>query len=156
MSSILCLSDFLRVNFGLIWRKNPILACCWELYFSIFRYARFSRRISIIPLVELYLEPYFNWKNCVLRFQSEWDIHSFCDVALSLVGGYWLVFFIGWEFVTIRNASFVLCNDDSSLTDLFDYFENSLVNFGWVNWFIFLQSLFLQEQFSQTYWELSF
>ena len=62
ISSILCLSDYLKVSFGLIPRKNPMLASCWELYFSIFRYARFSRRVSIIPLVELYLEPYFSWE----------------------------------------------------------------------------------------------
>ena len=35
ISSILCLSDFLKVGFGLISRKNPMLASCLELCFSI-------------------------------------------------------------------------------------------------------------------------
>ena len=61
ISSILCLSAFLKVSFGLIPKKKPILASFCELYFSILRYARFSRRVSIIPLVELYLDPCFSW-----------------------------------------------------------------------------------------------
>ena len=62
MSSILCLGVFLKISFGLIPRKTPMLASCGELYFSSFRYARFSRRDLIIPLVELCLEPCFSWE----------------------------------------------------------------------------------------------
>ena len=60
ISSILCLSVFLKVSFGLIPKKKPMLASFCELYFSILRYAWFSRRVSIIPLVELYLDPCFS------------------------------------------------------------------------------------------------
>ena len=61
ISSILCLRTVLRVNLGLIPKKKPILASFCELYFSILMYARFSWRASIIPFVELYLDPCFSW-----------------------------------------------------------------------------------------------
>ena len=37
-----------------------MLASFWELYFSILRKARFARSVSMIPLVDLYLDPYFS------------------------------------------------------------------------------------------------
>ena len=37
-----------------------MFASFWELYFSILRKVRFARRVSMIPLVELYLDPYFS------------------------------------------------------------------------------------------------
>ena len=61
ISSILCLSAFVKVSFGLIPKTKPILASFCGLYFSILRYARFSRRVLIVPLVELYLDPCFSW-----------------------------------------------------------------------------------------------
>ena len=36
-----------------------MFASFWELYFSILRKARISRRVSRILLVGLYLDPYF-------------------------------------------------------------------------------------------------
>jgi len=50
--------DVRRVSFGLTPRKNPMLASFWELYFSIFRNAKFARSVSIIPPDEVYLDPY--------------------------------------------------------------------------------------------------
>ena len=58
MSSIFCFSAFRSVSFEFTPRKNPMLASCCELYFSIFRNARFARSVSIIPPVELYRDPY--------------------------------------------------------------------------------------------------
>ena len=40
--------------------KNPMLASFWELYVSILSKARFVRSFSMIPLVELYLDPCFS------------------------------------------------------------------------------------------------
>ena len=65
ISSILCLSTVLRVDFGLIPKKKPILASFCELHFSILMYASFSPRVSIIPFVELYLDPCFSWDSVI-------------------------------------------------------------------------------------------
>ena len=64
--SILCLSTVLRVSFGLIPKKKPMRASFCELYFYILMYTRFSRRVSIIPFVELYLDPCFSWDSVSL------------------------------------------------------------------------------------------
>ena len=59
--SIFCLRAFRNVSLESISKKNPMLASFWELCFSILRKARFSWRVSRMPLVELYLDSYFIW-----------------------------------------------------------------------------------------------
>ena len=63
ISSILWLSAFLKVSFGLISKKKPKLASFCELYLSILVYAWFSRRVSMLPIAELYFDPRFSWDN---------------------------------------------------------------------------------------------
>ena len=46
------------------------------------------------------------------------------------------MYFISGECVTIRDAGFVKCNDDYCFVCLFDYFKDSFVNFGCIDWFI--------------------
>ena len=48
------------------------------------------------------------------------------------------MFFISGKCVTICDTGVVKCNDDCSVVCLFDCFEDFFVNFGCIDWFIFL------------------
>ena len=48
------------------------------------------------------------------------------------------MFFLSGEYVTIRDADFVESSDDCSVVCVFDCFEDFVVNFGSIDWFIFL------------------
>ena len=48
------------------------------------------------------------------------------------------MFFISEKYVTICDAGIVKYNDDYSVVYLFDCFEDFFVNFGCIDWFIFL------------------
>ena len=48
------------------------------------------------------------------------------------------MFFISGKCVTICDAGVVRCNDDCGIVCLFDCFEDFLVNFGCIDWLIFL------------------
>ena len=48
------------------------------------------------------------------------------------------MFFISREHVAILDAGFVVSDDDSSVICIFDCFEDVLVDFGCIDWIIFL------------------
>ena len=60
MLSIFFFRTFRRVSFGLIPRKNPILASVNDWNFCSLMNAKLSRNVSKMPVVPSYLEPYFN------------------------------------------------------------------------------------------------
>ena len=60
MSSIFSLRALRSVSFGLIPRKNPMLASIWESYFLILRNAELLRSVSKMPLLPLAKDPYFS------------------------------------------------------------------------------------------------
>ena len=59
--SIVSFKVFLKVNLGLILRKNPIPTSVGESYFLIPRKAELVCRVSNIPLFSLEYNPYFSW-----------------------------------------------------------------------------------------------
>ena len=74
-----------RVSIGLTPRKNPILPFFWELYFSIFRNARFVRSVSIIPPDVLYLDLYLIYERFNSDSSEKMYVNSFSDFTDSLV-----------------------------------------------------------------------
>ena len=80
ISSIFCLRDFLNVNLRLVPRKNQILASFWELYYSILRKTRLSQRVSMILLVDLYLDSYFSY----YRVNSDFSVNRMYILFVTL------------------------------------------------------------------------
>ena len=68
ISSIFFLRTFRRISFGLIQRENPMLVSVRKLNFCSLMNARFSRRVSKMPVVPSYLEPYFSWDTVCVDF----------------------------------------------------------------------------------------
>ena len=61
MSSIFYFRDFLRVDFGLIPKKNPTLTFVRDWNLIVLIQVRFLRNVSKMPLVELYFDSYLSW-----------------------------------------------------------------------------------------------
>ena len=83
MSSIYSLKVLRKVSFGLIPRKNSILASVWEPYFLIRRKAELLRSVSKLPLFPLVIDLYFSRE--IICVDSYWN-----DTYSLLVTWYFL------------------------------------------------------------------
>ena len=68
---ILSFKALRRVSFGLIPKKNPILASVWESYFLILRNTELRRSVPKMPLLPLAKDPYFSCE--IVWVDSTWN-----------------------------------------------------------------------------------